>query len=47
MTPVIALTSPKGGAGKTTLASHLGHSLQHRGQSVLLIDADPQESLLS
>ena len=47
MSKVIAFTSPKGGAGKTTLAAHLGHSLQERGHSVLLIDADPQGSLLS
>ena len=47
MTSVIALTSPKGGAGKTTLAAHLGHALQKHGHSVLLIDADPQGSLLS
>ena len=47
MPRVIAFASPKGGAGKTTLAAHLGHCLQERGHSVLLIDADPQGSLLS
>ena len=47
MPRIIAFTSPKGGAGKTTLAAHLGHCLQERGHSVLLIDADPQGSLLS
>jgi pilus assembly protein CpaE len=38
---VIAVFNPKGGVGKTTLATNLASALQtRRGQNVLLVDAD-------
>lgn len=40
----IAVLNQKGGAGKTTIATHLATALQHSGHSVLLIDTDPQGS---
>ncbi len=39
--PVISVTSPKGGVGKTTTATLLSTILAERGISVILIDADP------
>ena len=39
-TRVIAITSGKGGVGKTNLAVNLAVGLQQAGQQVLLIDAD-------
>lgn len=41
---VIAVLNQKGGAGKTTIATHLARALQLDGQDVLLVDSDPQGS---
>nr|WP_233167863.1 ParA family partition ATPase [Xylophilus sp. ASV27] len=43
---VIALLNQKGGAGKTTLATHLAGELARQGNRVTLLDADPQGSAL-
>ena len=40
---VISILNPKGGTGKTTLATNLSRSLQSWGD-VLLLDLDPQQS---
>ena len=37
---VVAITSGKGGVGKTNLAVNLAIALQKRGRRVLVIDAD-------
>lgn len=41
---VIAVLNQKGGAGKTTIATHLARALQLDGAEVLLVDSDPQGS---
>ncbi len=41
---VIAVLNQKGGAGKTTIATHLARALQLDGADVLLVDSDPQGS---
>lgn len=41
---VIAVISPKGGVGKTTLSAALAATLKHRGQ-MIAIDLDPQNAL--
>ena len=41
---VIAVLNQKGGSGKTTIATHLARALQLDGDSVLLVDSDPQGS---
>jgi chromosome partitioning protein len=38
--PVIAVTSPRGGSGRSTLSLNLAVSLARRGRRVLLLDAD-------
>jgi len=43
---VIAFSSPKGGAGKTTAATILATELALRGASVTIIDADPNKNVL-
>lgn len=41
---VISILNPKGGCGKTTIATNLARSLHERGRQVLLVDSDPQGS---
>lgn len=41
---IIAVLNQKGGAGKTTIATHLARALQREGLDVLLVDSDPQGS---
>ncbi|MEX1148267.1 MAG: ParA family protein, partial [Sphingomonadales bacterium] len=45
MATVISVAQQKGGAGKTSLAVHLGVALAGQGRRVTLIDSDPQKSL--
>lgn len=42
---VFVVTTHKGGAGKTTLSSHLGVELSLRGKLVVLVDTDPHANL--
>jgi|GEM_PF-472358 len=44
--PVIAVTSPKGGAGKTTIALNLGVAFARQGKRAVLVDADGNGVLL-
>ncbi|GAP61386.1 sporulation initiation inhibitor protein Soj [Arthrobacter sp. Hiyo1] len=41
---VIAVLNQKGGAGKTTIATHIATALRLAGYTVLLVDSDPQGS---
>lgn len=42
--PVIAVANPKGGVGKSTLATNLAGCLARRGHAVMLGDVDRQQS---
>ncbi|WP_304622057.1 ParA family partition ATPase [Roseomonas cutis] len=42
---VVAVASRKGGAGKSTVAANLATALREAGESVALIDTDPQGTL--
>ncbi len=43
---IVALLNQKGGVGKTTLGLHIAGEWARRGETVSLIDADPQGSAL-
>jgi len=43
----VAFFNNKGGVGKTTLVYHLAYMLADRGETVLLVDLDPQAKLTS
>ncbi|RRV17402.1 cellulose biosynthesis protein BcsQ [Pseudomonas saudiphocaensis] len=43
--PLICVTSPKGGVGKTTLTANLAYALQRLGHPVVVIDFDVQNAL--
>lgn len=44
MPKIVALINTKGGSGKTTTATNIAYTLQEQGESVLLVDTDPQAS---
>lgn len=43
--PVISISNPKGGAGKSTSALILGMTLAEKGASVALLDCDPNQPI--
>lgn len=43
---VLSFVSQKGGSGKSTLSANVAAALQRRGKRVLMIDADPQGTLM-
>lgn len=46
-TPIVAVASPKGGSGKSTVSLNLALSFARRGYSVILADADVNSDMLS
>ena len=44
---IISFLNQKGGVGKTTITTNVAFDLTQRGYKVLLVDADPQLSVLS
>lgn len=44
MSKIVAFINQKGGVGKTTTATNVASQLHHNGESVLLVDMDPQAS---
>ncbi|MGU7771745.1 AAA family ATPase [Burkholderia sp. MR1-5-21] len=44
---IILVTNQKGGSGKTTTSVNIASGLHEMGESVCLIDADPQNSVVS
>ena len=45
--PIVAVVSPKGGAGKTTIALNVALSMAQAGHRVLIVDTDPNGDILS
>lgn len=45
--PIVAIASPKGGCGKTTISLNLAVALARTGLRVTLVDADPNGDVLS
>ncbi|MFO1029216.1 MAG: cellulose synthase operon protein YhjQ/BcsQ [Acetobacteraceae bacterium] len=43
--PLICISSPKGGVGKTTLAANIAYEMACTGARVVALDADPQNEL--
>ncbi len=43
--PLICVTSPKGGVGKTTMSANLAFALQRLGHPVVVVDFDVQNAL--
>jgi chromosome partitioning protein len=42
--PIIVVTNPKGGVGKTTLSTHVAAYFASQGHAVMLGDVDRQQS---